>query len=133
MKTSLTKSFEFKLNSNDLVKDVFTKGGLSVVYGESNCGKTFFVTDLCFSITEGKDWRGKRVEAGAAVYVPLEGVNGIGGRIQAYKKENGTTLKDFYMMPSSFDFLDEGQDTHCLLYTSPSPRDGLLSRMPSSA
>ena len=24
-------------------------------------------------------------------------------------------------------------DRHCLLYTSPSPRDGLLSRMPSSA
>ena len=24
-------------------------------------------------------------------------------------------------------------DTNCLLYTSPSPRDGLLSRMPSSA
>ena len=33
---------------------------------------------------------------------------------------------------------DPGQITHfqalsCLLYTSPSPRDGLLSRMPSSA
>ena len=25
------------------------------------------------------------------------------------------------------------QNNHCLLYTSPSPRDGLLSRMPSSA
>ena len=25
------------------------------------------------------------------------------------------------------------QDVDCLLYTSPSPRDGLLSRMPSSA
>ena len=25
------------------------------------------------------------------------------------------------------------QDGRCLLYTSPSPRDGLLSRMPSSA
>ena len=25
------------------------------------------------------------------------------------------------------------EDTSCLLYTSPSPRDGLLSRMPSSA
>ena len=25
------------------------------------------------------------------------------------------------------------QSTNCLLYTSPSPRDGLLSRMPSSA
>ena len=26
-----------------------------------------------------------------------------------------------------------GQHIGCLLYTSPSPRDGLLSRMPSSA
>ena len=26
-----------------------------------------------------------------------------------------------------------GSDRSCLLYTSPSPRDGLLSRMPSSA
>ena len=28
---------------------------------------------------------------------------------------------------------NRGRITHCLLYTSPSPRDGLLSRMPSSA
>ena len=27
----------------------------------------------------------------------------------------------------------EGEAMRCLLYTSPSPRDGLLSRMPSSA
>ena len=27
----------------------------------------------------------------------------------------------------------KGQSRDCLLYTSPSPRDGLLSRMPSSA
>ena len=33
-------------------------------------------------------------------------------------------------------FCPEGAPSHymgCLLYTSPSPRDGLLSRMPSSA
>ena len=29
--------------------------------------------------------------------------------------------------------LDYGSYQYCLLYTSPSPRDGLLSRMPSSA
>ena len=28
---------------------------------------------------------------------------------------------------------DNSQGNDCLLYTSPSPRDGLLSRMPSSA
>ena len=31
------------------------------------------------------------------------------------------------------DSLNDGIDKDCLLYTSPSPRDGLLSRMPSSA
>ena len=29
--------------------------------------------------------------------------------------------------------VNDGKATTCLLYTSPSPRDGLLSRMPSSA
>ena len=38
-------------------------------------------------------------------------------------------------VPVSFFFegLEETQKEGCLLYTSPSPRDGLLSRMPSSA
>ena len=31
------------------------------------------------------------------------------------------------------EFIYDEMVTHCLLYTSPSPRDGLLSRMPSSA
>jgi curved DNA-binding protein len=35
---------------------------------------------------------------------------------------NGQNFQDFYR-----------QHKDCLLYTSPSPRDGLLSRMPSSA
>ena len=30
-------------------------------------------------------------------------------------------------------YIDIGKKEGCLLYTSPSPRDGLLSRMPSSA
>ena len=42
------------------------------------------------------------------------------------KKENGPKIE-------SFRKLWEKQYKICLLYTSPSPRDGLLSRMPSSA
>ena len=44
-----------------------------------------------------------------------------------------------YVMPSydgqdqTANFKDKTQLSVCLLYTSPSPRDGLLSRMPSSA
>ena len=38
-------------------------------------------------------------------------------------------LKDAFVMNNMLVVLDK----NCLLYTSPSPRDGLLSRMPSSA
>ena len=34
---------------------------------------------------------------------------------------------------SEYSILPIENSIHCLLYTSPSPRDGLLSRMPSSA
>ena len=44
----------------------------------------------------------------------------VGARVQAYIRSQQGSRAD-------------GNKTGCLLYTSPSPRDGLLSRMPSSA
>ena len=38
-----------------------------------------------------------------------------------------------YDNPFSLAIIKDGKNMICLLYTSPSPRDGLLSRMPSSA
>ena len=45
--------------------------------------------------------------------------------------QNGV-LSDVEIYNSNF-IKNEAQKNTCLLYTSPSPRDGLLSRMPSSA
>ena len=55
------------------------------------------------------------------------------------KKERFFYLKNFYFNGGLVDrvgvvyFKGPKSYTGCLLYTSPSPRDGLLSRMPSSA
>ena len=38
-----------------------------------------------------------------------------------------------YSAGSRSGYLNRGDNAGCLLYTSPSPRDGLLSRMPASA
>ena len=43
-------------------------------------------------------------------------------------KRTGATIKGPIPLPTKIE-----RYTVCLLYTSPSPRDGLLSRMPSSA
>ena len=52
--------------------------------------------------------------------------------------ESRAELREVYVVgiehaPSLKNFFERQTYTICLLYTSPSPRDGLLSRMPSSA
>ena len=50
------------------------------------------------------------------------------------RRANGKTdAKSFIVKQPLTKDLIEGHLKGCLLYTSPSPRDGLLSRMPSSA
>ena len=54
----------------------------------------------------------------------------------AYEPVRGKDCADFYPMDSGVVYVRENlleQNTACLLYTSPSPRDATLSRMPSSA
>ena len=56
------------------------------------------------------------------VGIPTETVYGIG--VNPYSQE---------AVDKIFDLKGRGEDKPCLLYTSPSPRDGSISRMPSSA
>ena len=59
--------------------------------------------------------------------------------IEEIKLRKGDTFQIFISSPQMWkspkprEDVDILQDYDCLLYTSPSPRDGLLSRMPSSA
>lgn len=99
-------SVEPSFDANDFVQDVLTENGLSVIYGESNCGKTFFASDLAFHIAESQSWRGKRVEGGAVLYLSMEGARGLNNRIYAYKKHTGKDLKNLYVMPCTVDFVN---------------------------
>ena len=52
----------------------------------------------------------------------------------AIKVPEGASFKDMVALKGKSDIGDQiMKKIICLLYTSPSPRDGLLSRMPSSA
>ena len=70
---------------------------------------------------------------GDIVFVELpEKGKGLNKEEKAAVVESTKAASDVYT-PVSGEILETNQPIICLLYTSPRPRDGLLSRMPSSA
>lgn len=85
------------LRSRYLVKGWLDRGAFSVVYGQSNVGKTFFAMDLALHIAAGEDWHGNRVPsgdkfAGPVLYVAAEGGRGIRSRIEAMRRHNADLM-----------------------------------------
>ena len=60
-------------------------------------------------------------------------VNAMGWEYTVLMDPNGDMKRAMNVNNVPHTFLLNGEGKICLLYTSPSPRDGLLSRMPSSA
>lgn len=97
------------LRSRYLVKGWLDRGAFSVVYGESNVGKTFFAMDLAIHVAAGEDWHGNRVPngekwTGPVLYVAAEGGSGINNRIEAMRRAK----------PELMDRINENGDL-CLL------------------
>lgn len=66
-----------------LVKNWLDVGGVSLLYGASNTGKTFLALDVAFHIASGMDWQGNRVKRGTVLYVVAEGGGGFTRRLKA--------------------------------------------------
>lgn len=103
------------LDANDFVENLLTSGTMSVVYGPSNCGKTFFVLDLALHVAKGGTWRGKEVDRGAIVYLSLEGAQGVRNRIAAFRKHHGINDLPFVTMPKPVDLLSSDADVAAVI------------------
>lgn len=108
---------EPNLDTADFVEGTLTAGAMSVIYGESNCGKTFWTTDLGLHVAIGRTWNGLEVDQGGVIYCALEGSHGILNRIVAFKKHHGLDGADlpFAVIPSAINMLDPEADTPRLI------------------
>jgi len=97
-----------RIDANDFVEGLLGQGQFSVVYGESNCGKTFYMTDIAFHVAMGKKWRDRRVDQGGVVYVALEGSYGLSNRIAAFMQEYKEESRGmpFAVITTQINFLD---------------------------
>ena len=77
------------LSSSYLIKGWLGSEQMSVLYGPSNVGKSFFALDMAFHIAAGKDWQGCKVKQGTVLYLATEGGNAFQNRVYALMQEHG--------------------------------------------
>ena len=99
-------------------------------------GETYFFVPLNIFVLGIVYCNSKKDHLHANMYTEAEGGKGgnlVASMIMRYLFDRG--LLDGQQRYKLTIIMDNcsGQNKNCLLYTSPSPRDGILSRMPSSA
>jgi hypothetical protein len=77
------------LGVNALVRNLFGRQGLSMLYGPSNAGKSLAAMSICSSIASHQPIAGHRVNAhdGCVIYVVMEGSGGLSTRVRAMQAQ----------------------------------------------
>lgn len=100
---------------DELVQGVLTAGDGSVLYGDSNSGKTFFVIDMAAAVARGVQWMGRNTEPGLVVYLAAESPASVRGRLQAYQRHHGVRVPNFAIVQSPIDLFDGDADTEAVI------------------
>ena len=96
-----------------LIKGLLDQGAMSVLYGDSNVGKTFVAMDMAFHVATGLPYAGLKVTRGLVVYIAAEGGRGARKRLAALRvkfdgQDHAKPL--FKLLASSVDLLRPDAD-----------------------
>ena len=97
---------------DELVEGVLTSGDGSVLYGDSNSGKTFLALDLSCAVARGVPWMDRRTEQGMVLYLAVESPGSVRARLQAYQKHHDCKVPNFCIAQSPLDLFDGDADTN---------------------
>lgn len=95
---------------DELIEGLMTTKSLSVLYGDSNSGKTFLALAMATAIASNESFFGKKVDGGLVIYLASEAPGSIRSRMQAIKKYYGCSLADLVMVPVPVNFYDGDGD-----------------------
>jgi len=71
-----------------MVSGLLQTASTSLLFSESNSGKTFAALDLAEHIARGMSWQGRKVKQGPCLYIYAESRLGLKPRILAWKKHH---------------------------------------------
>lgn len=95
---------------DELIEDLLINKNISILYGDSNSGKTFFAIDMACAIALGRPWFGKQVEHGMAVYLATESPETVKARVQAYQKHHEVSIENLLIIQVPVNFHEGDYD-----------------------
>jgi hypothetical protein len=104
-----------RLADTYLMQKLLGEGTMSVVYGESNVGKTFFAMSIGYAIAAGQQFAGRKAVKGAVIYVAAEAGTSAENRVAALQMHHRAADVPFDLVPCPVDLLRPGGDTKALI------------------
>lgn len=99
-----------------IVEGVLTEGAMSVIYGESNSGKTYLALHLGICVCLGEPWLGRRTTPGRTViYIAAEGPGSVRMRLAAFHSHYGRLPPHFGLIPATLNLMDPSVDVENLI------------------
>jgi hypothetical protein len=98
-----------------LVDGLLPEGGLSAVWGDPGCGKSFLVLRIALAIAAGELWHGLACTQGAVAYVAAEGGRGFKKRLLAHRKRFGVSRLPFALISAAVDLCSVDHETDALI------------------
>ena len=95
-----------ELNTSEVIGGLLSTTGLTVLYGESGCGKTFFTLDMACHLAAGLEWYGNPVEQGPVLYVAAEAPASVEKRVVAWKIRHDVQNLPLAVVQSSVDMMN---------------------------
>lgn len=101
---------------DELVQGVLTAGAGSILYGDSNSGKTFLTIDMACAVARGIPWMGRRTQQGLVVYVAAESPASVRSRLQAYQSHHRCKVPNFAIVQAPVNLHQSDDDTEMLIH-----------------
>ena len=97
---------------DELIESVLACRTISVLYGDSNSGKTFFAIDMACAIARGVPWMSRLTESGLVVYLATESPETVKARVQAYQKHHECVVPNLLIVQVPVNFHEGDVDVH---------------------
>lgn len=102
-------------HNDHLIENWIDKKAFSVIYGDSNVGKTFVALSLAYSISTGTPWADNKSQQAGVIYVAAEASNGVRPRVVALRKHHNRNDIPAGIIASPVDLLHGQADLKAII------------------